>query len=253
MIATPVASGAGSRDWLAPWADAVGASAAFVGALDAALAEEAARLAGIDVRQGFALLPDDAGGEIAFDPDGAGRSGAVLIAIAQGFEVAIAWRCAHHPGERVAPSDPLPPARGCRLTASWIGLPAAELRAQYSGPVAPPFRLSPRAFEVQTWALVWPDLWFAVEVRAKGPDVGGLLKREFDDAAAAWNDGHPEAPIGLPGDPRQLGAGTWEIFVPFGDHGPAALDSLLAALAGVVVGSVPRIFRVVLRSFPIRL
>lgn len=237
-----------NREWIQPWAEALSASEPFTIALDDALAADAARRAGIDVRQSFALLPSDDASGIAHQPDGSARGEAVLVAVNFGYDVAIGWRCTQHDGERLEPSDPMPPERGCRLSAWWIDLPADELRAKYSGPVAQPFPLGARSFPVELWALVWPDLWFEVEVPTSHPDEGARLRSAFGDATAAWNDAHPQASIGPASDPRLVGPDAWEIYLSFGADGPPALDAVLAS----VDQALPGIKRVVVRGFPAR-
>lgn len=173
--------------WASPLLRRLGASPAFAAALERQLAEQARALSGVELRGGgFTLLVDP--GEplaIATLPDGTQQVDVELLAPDLARPVAIAWRCAARPSERVAPAAT--PSPDCELQFRWIDFPADELRP-FAGPLPPPEPLGgPYPFAVETWFIAGKDLFLELE-RAQPYDaaaVDAVFARLFSPAFAS--------------------------------------------------------------------
>lgn len=89
-----------------------------------------------------------------------------------GHRVSLGWKCAVHPGERLAPTDPLDPEAGHILLAGWGGLPVEYLRDLLANQPASPIisDLSIPVKWVPWWEVTLPDLIFHLETSQRLSD-----------------------------------------------------------------------------------
>lgn len=175
-------------DWLEILCSSLNCSPQFRFELNSQLAKQAQILAGINVREGFALLPTDL--KIHYDSDGVGHLNADLVAPDNfGYPVQIAWKCEAHPSEQIAPQDPLPQSEAYRLRVGWEDLPTEKLRAKYTKPAQYPFSISGNfSFEIEWQHFAWPDVCLEVQTKHKATeDQIKFVEVTLEKAREIWN------------------------------------------------------------------
>lgn len=237
-------------DWLELLCSSLNCSPHFRQELDRQLAQQANILAGINVREGFALVPENS--NVQYDKDNVAHLDADLIAPDnRGYPVQIAWRCEAHPQEQIPPQDPLPLSRECHFRAGWEALPTEELRAKYTQPIQPPFSiLGNFSFEIEWHYFAWPDVWLELQTRQETtPEQIKAIEVTLEQAREEWNRQPEEHGIihnwsGL----RRLDARCYEMHIDFGSTEANAMSYWLQALENLV--SELSLLHIIVRGVP---
>jgi len=114
--------------WLSVVSKQLACSARFLAVLDRDLAAEVLQKRGFDPRGTYVVAPRFSKLSVHYDEHGVGILLCELLNAedeeARGAPALVGWQCDAHPGEKIPPSDPLPPKRGCRVRAFFLDLPA---------------------------------------------------------------------------------------------------------------------------------
>lgn len=215
------------------WLALLPASASFRAAADAALRPVAEERSGVDLADGFGLMPHDETFEVRYTDKGIGWVRGDLVGPdAWGEPVSIAWVNRRDPSSRVALGEDVHPED---VQIYWHKFPEQALRERYGGAFSPPFDVRlPSALEVRWKPFSWPELWLVVELSEPW-----TAQREADLAAAAsafvdqWNQRGHQGVIHDLSRPADLGARRRSLRIDFGSAETAALGDLLSALAVV--------------------
>jgi hypothetical protein len=214
------------------WLDLVPGSERFKQELNTRLSTEARESAGIDVHQGFVLMPVNPGFEVKFTDQGVGYFDADLVGPdAWGSRVQIAWMDASGSGVPIKPErEDLPPGS---IKAWWSVFPADELRARYSGAQKGPEEADAQLpFSVEWSRYPWPDVWMIVRFNQDlSPNQLADLTQKLERFRESWNNRKGHGRIHNWNAPAQVGARAYEIHVDFGSAPERALVEWLTELA----------------------
>lgn len=222
------------------WLALLPASDSFRALADTALAAELLERCGIDVRDGFGLMPHDADFEVRYTDQAVGwLRGDLVGPDAFGEPVAIAWVSRHR---SLAPISPQDEVRAEDIRFFWHKLPVEALRARYGRPFVPPFSVTfPAGLEVHFRAFTWPEIFLRLTVAEPlTPVQEQSLTAAMREFRETWNAQPDHGLIHGSSLPQVAGNGTYELHIDFGSAATEALGALLATLAtlpGVTVTS----------------
>lgn len=232
-------------DWLSFLCESLSCSQNFREALDQQLAKQAYTQAGIDVRDGFFLVPENC--VVHYDQNNVAYLDADLIAPDNfGYPIQISWRCEAHLDQQITPDNPLLPSQDYQFQAWWQVLPIEELR-KYSQP-SPALISETFSFVVEWQWLAWPDICLELQTRQPlSQEQIQVVEVALEQVRAEWNRQPEERGIihnwsGL----HHLDNQRYEMSIDFGSTDHAALSHWLEALGNM--NHVLSLTRVIVRS-----
>jgi hypothetical protein len=239
-----------NHKWLSFFCSTLNCSNNFCEVLARQLAEQIYIQTGIDIRNGFFLVPEP-NSLVRYDQKNIAYLDVDLIGPDNfGYSSLISWRCEAHPDLQITPDNPLLPDGEYRLEAWWQVLPIEELK-KYSEPPAPPIPET-FSFPVEWEWFAWCDIYLELHtIEELSLEQIKLIEVALEQVRSDWNSDPKKHGIihnwsGLyPIEDRK-----YEMKIDFGSTDYAALSHWLKALENL--NHLLHLTRVIVRSVSLR-
>lgn len=215
--------------WLSLLCSTLNCSDNFCELLDLQLARQIYIQTGIDIRNGFFLVPENS--VVHYDQNNIAYLDVDLIGPDNfGYSSLISWRCEAHPDLQITPDNPLLPDGEYRLEAWWQVLPIEELK-KYSKPPAPPIPES-FYFPVEWEWFALPDIYLELQIRQEfSQGQIKLIEVALEQVRTDWNrEAEKHGIIHNWSGLYRIEAQQYEMKIDFGSTDYAALSHWLEAL-----------------------